>query len=107
MAQAAVKDDDTKTGGIAADRLRSIERVERLEEKRKALASDIKDVYADANSAGFISLCKNMLCMYKQHLTVSMDVKITSSLRSTYPCAYYLQGSPAGKVARISTEIWS
>ena len=60
MAQAAVADDDTKlgddtkAGGIAADRLRSIiERVERLEEERKALASDIKDVYSEAKSAGF------------------------------------------------------
>lgn len=42
------------TGGIAADRLRSIvERVERLEEERKTLASDIKDIFAEAKSAGF------------------------------------------------------
>ena len=42
------------TGGIAADRLRSIiERVERLEEERKALSSDIKDIFAEAKSAGF------------------------------------------------------
>ena len=41
-------------GGIAADRLRSIiERVERLEEERKALGSDIKDIFAEAKSAGF------------------------------------------------------
>jgi uncharacterized protein (UPF0335 family) len=32
----------TETGGIAADRLRSlIERIERLEEEKKAIASDI------------------------------------------------------------------
>jgi len=44
----------TDVGGIAADRLRSIiERIERLEEERKALASDIKDIYAEAKSAGF------------------------------------------------------
>jgi uncharacterized protein (UPF0335 family) len=47
-------EDRTATGGIAADRLRSIiERVERLEEERKALASDIKDIFAEAKSAGF------------------------------------------------------
>ena len=41
-------------GGIAADRLRSIiERIERLEEERKALASDIKDIFGEAKSAGF------------------------------------------------------
>lgn len=44
----------TEEGGIAADRLRSIiERIERLEEERKALASDIKDIYSEAKSAGF------------------------------------------------------
>ncbi len=42
------------TGGIAADRLRSIvERIERLEEERAALAGDIKDIFAEAKSAGF------------------------------------------------------
>jgi len=41
-------------GGIAADRLRSIiERVERLEEERKALSGDIRDIYTEAKSAGF------------------------------------------------------
>jgi len=43
-----------EVGGIAADRLRSIvERVERLEEERAALGADIRDVYAEAKSAGF------------------------------------------------------
>lgn len=41
-------------GGIAAERLRSIvDRIERLEEEKKALSSDIKDIYAEAKSAGF------------------------------------------------------
>jgi len=39
---------------IAADRLRSlVERIERLEEERRALSCDIKDIYAEAKSAGF------------------------------------------------------
>ena len=47
-------DPESEVGGIAADRLRSIiERVERLEEERKALADDIKDIFAEAKSAGF------------------------------------------------------
>lgn len=45
---------DASVGGIAADRLRSIiERVERLEEERKGLAGDIKDIFTEAKSAGF------------------------------------------------------
>lgn len=40
--------------GIAADRLRSlIERIERLEEKKAGIASDIRDIYAEAKGAGF------------------------------------------------------
>ena len=43
-----------EAGGIAVDRLRKIvERIERLEEERKGLASDIRDIYAEAKSAGF------------------------------------------------------
>jgi len=39
---------------INADRLRSVvERIERLEEDRKAVVSDIKDIYMEAKSAGF------------------------------------------------------
>ena len=41
-------------GGIAADRLRSfIERIERLEEEKAALAGDIREVYAEAKGTGF------------------------------------------------------
>jgi len=41
-------------GGIASERLKSfIERVERLEEEKRALAEDIKEVYAEAKGVGF------------------------------------------------------
>jgi uncharacterized protein (UPF0335 family) len=40
--------------GIAAAQLRSIvERIERLEEEKKAIADDIKDVYGEAKGNGF------------------------------------------------------
>ena len=43
-----------KTGGVAGERLKSfIERIERLEEEKKALADDIRDVYAEAKGNGF------------------------------------------------------
>ncbi len=39
---------------ISAEQLRLlIERIERLEEEKKAMADDIKDVYAEAKSTGF------------------------------------------------------
>lgn len=40
--------------GFAKDRLKSfIERVERLEEEKAALAADIREVYLEANGEGF------------------------------------------------------
>jgi uncharacterized protein (UPF0335 family) len=40
--------------GVAGDRLKSfIERIERLEEEKRALAEDIKEVYAEAKGTGF------------------------------------------------------
>ena len=54
MAAKPVDREELNTGGVAADRLRSIvERIERLEEERKALGADIKDIYSEAKSAGF------------------------------------------------------
>jgi uncharacterized protein (UPF0335 family) len=41
-------------GGIAVERLKSfIERIERLEEEKRVLGSDIKEVYAEAKGTGF------------------------------------------------------
>ena len=41
-------------GTIAADELRLlIERIERLEEEKKAIADDVKDVYSEAKSRGY------------------------------------------------------
>jgi uncharacterized protein (UPF0335 family) len=41
-------------GGIGGEQLKSlIERIERLEEEKRALAADIKEVYAEARGSGF------------------------------------------------------
>ncbi|MCG4258181.1 DUF2312 domain-containing protein [Acetobacter senegalensis] len=60
--------DDAAVGGIAADRLRSIiEHVERLEEERKGLAGDIKDIFTEAKSAGFdVKVIRQIIRMRKQ-----------------------------------------
>lgn len=43
-----------EVGGIAADRLRQlIERIERLEEERKGIGGDIREIYAEAKAVGF------------------------------------------------------
>ena len=43
-----------EVGGIATDRLRSlIERIEKLEEDKKEISTGIREVFAEAKSAGF------------------------------------------------------
>ncbi|WP_312312341.1 DUF2312 domain-containing protein [Sphingobium yanoikuyae] len=42
------------TGNVAADQLRLlIERIERLEEEKKGLSDDIKDVYLEGKATGY------------------------------------------------------
>ena len=41
-------------GGVAGEQLKSfIERIERLEEEKRTLSGDIKEVYAEAKGTGF------------------------------------------------------
>jgi uncharacterized protein (UPF0335 family) len=74
---------ETKTGGVAEDRLRSIvERIERLEEERKALGSDIKDIYAEAKSAGFdVKVLRQLIRIRKQE---AAEVEEQESLLDVY-----------------------
>jgi uncharacterized protein (UPF0335 family) len=73
----------TKTGGIATDRLRSIvERIERLEEERKALSGDIRDIYAEAKSAGFdVKVLRQLIRVRRQE---PGDVEEQESLLDVY-----------------------
>ena len=51
---AAAKDDEQTVHRFAKDQLKAVvERVERLEEEKKALSDDIRDVYAEAKGNGF------------------------------------------------------
>jgi uncharacterized protein (UPF0335 family) len=61
-------DPDPMVGGVAADRLLSIiERIERLEEERKAIANDIKDIFAEGKSAGFdVGVLKQLIRLRKK-----------------------------------------
>lgn len=50
----AEADENPKNIELSADRLRSlIERIERLEEEKAAIASDIRDIFAEAKAGGF------------------------------------------------------
>ena len=48
------KPEAADVGGVAGARLKSlVERIEKLEEEKAAIASDVKDVYAEAKGTGF------------------------------------------------------
>ena len=72
-----------QSGNIAADRLRSlIERIERLEEERKALGSDIKDIFSEAKSAGFdVKVIRQLIRIRKQE---PAEVEEQESLLDVY-----------------------
>ncbi len=54
MATAAAAKDDQPAHRFAKDQLKAfVERVERLEEEKKTIADDIRDVYAEAKGNGF------------------------------------------------------
>ncbi|MGG6429460.1 DUF2312 domain-containing protein [Acetobacter ghanensis] len=83
MSELGHNSNDPAVGGIAADRLRSIiERVERLEEERKGLAGDIKDIFTEAKSAGFdVKVIRQIIRIRKQEPS---EVEEQETLLSIY-----------------------
>lgn len=57
----------TKKGGFAGEQLKSIvERIERLEEEKAAIASDIKDIFAEAKGNGFdVKILRKVISLRK------------------------------------------
>jgi len=60
---------ETEVGGIDSTRLNSlIERIERLEEEKKGIASDIRDIYAEAKGVGFdVKIMKTIIKLRKMN----------------------------------------
>lgn len=56
-----------KIGGIAAEALQQyVDRIEKLEEERKALSEDIKQVYSEAKSTGFdVKILRKIISLRK------------------------------------------
>lgn len=63
-----VSDADLKQGNVAAEELRLlIERAERLEEEKKGIADDLKDVFAEAKSRGYdVKAIKRIMSIRKK-----------------------------------------
>ena len=61
----------TDAGGVAGDRLRTIiERIERLEEEKKAPSEDIREVYSEAKGAGFdVKVIRQLVRLRKMDAT--------------------------------------
>lgn len=59
-----------ENGEISGNRLKSfIERIERLEEEKKTLGEDIRDVYSEAKSTGFEpKIMRKIVSMRKANL---------------------------------------
>jgi uncharacterized protein (UPF0335 family) len=54
MSTAAAVKQEERTARFAKDHLKAfVERIERLEEEKKAIAGDVRDVYAEAKANGF------------------------------------------------------
>ena len=60
---------ENEVGGIYSTRLNSlIERIERLEEEKKGISSDIRDIYAEAKGVGFdVKIMKAIIKLRKMN----------------------------------------
>jgi uncharacterized protein (UPF0335 family) len=77
-------------GAVQADRLRLlIERIERLEEEKKALADDIRDVYAEAKAVGYDP--KTMRTVVRLRKMDSHDRREQDDLLDVYKAALGLE----------------
>ena len=61
--------------GVAREQLRAfVERIERLEEEKKTIADDIKDVYAEAKANGFdTKVLRKVVSLRKQDMDERME----------------------------------
>ncbi|WP_343345464.1 DUF2312 domain-containing protein [Sphingomicrobium sp. XHP0239] len=73
-------------GAIAADQLKLfIERIERLEEEKKAIADDISDVYKEAKANGYDT--KIMRAIVRLRKMEAHDLQEQDALLETYRAA--------------------
>lgn len=80
--------------GVARDQLRSyIERIERLEEEKKTIGDDIKDVYGEAKAMGFdTKILRKVIAIRKQDQNERMEQE---AILDTYLHALGMIEAPA------------
>jgi uncharacterized protein (UPF0335 family) len=73
-------------GSVAADELRLlIERIERLEEEKKGIADDVRDVYAEAKARGYDT--KTMRAIVRLRKMEAHSRQEAEALLETYKAA--------------------
>ncbi len=79
---------------VAQDMLRAfIERIERMEEEKKAISDDIKDIYAEAKGSGFdTKVLRDIVRIRKQDHAERME---HDSLLELYMAALGMAAAPA------------
>ena len=85
--------------GNADDRLRLlIERIERLEEEKKGIADDVKDVYAEAKAVGYdVKMMRQIVRLRKMKPDDRREMEM---LLDTYKAALgMLYDTPLGRAA--------
>ena len=83
-----------QAGGIAGDHLRSfIERIERLEEEKKALADDIRDVLGEAKASGFdTKIMRKVIALRKMEVS---DRQEQDAILAVYLHALGMEDAPS------------
>lgn len=81
-------------GSVAQDQIRAfVERIERLEEEKKAIADDLKEVYAEAKGNGFdTKVLRQVIRIRKQDRAERLEQEAILDL---YLAALGMQAAPS------------
>lgn len=81
---------------------RLIEGVERIEQERKELASDVKDLFAEAKGKGFdVKIMRKILALRKKS---AADREEEQAILDVYMAALGMDGTPLGDYADRQLE---
>jgi uncharacterized protein (UPF0335 family) len=98
MADKKTTSSSDDVNGIAANQLKSfVERIERLEEEKRALAEDIKEVYSEAKGRGFdIKILRKVIALRKRD---SQELDEEEALLEVYMRALGMLPAEGGRTA--------
>ena len=86
--------DTISSDSVAQDQLKAfVERIERMEEEKKAIADDIREIYAEAKGNGFdIKVLRQVVKIRKQDHSERMEQEAILDL---YLAALGMQAAPS------------